>query len=80
MNNCRMSYFLTECGLAPGVKLNCTDNGFINVQWNAPDSDCPVVNCKAYLICDNGNTLYHDQVHSIYKYYEIMYLLISKSN
>jgi len=62
MNNiARTSYFLIECGLAPVVWLNCTDNGFVHAQWNA--SGCPQLDCRAYLICDNGTTLYHDQVH-----------------
>jgi len=69
MNNiarisCKSILFLTECGVAPVVKLNCTDNGFVNVKWNAPG--CSQRDCKANLICDNGTALFHDKVHSMY--------------
>jgi len=65
MNNCmniRILFFI-ECGVSPVVRLNCSDNGIVHVRWDVPDC---LIGCSAYLLCDNGTTLYHEQV-SLYK-------------
>ena len=53
--------FLTECGLAPTVRLNCTDNGAAHVQWEASEPGCQY-DCKAYWTCVNGIPIHHNEV------------------
>ena len=55
-----MSIFLTECGLAPDVTLNCS-GGFAQVKWNASVSGCEF-DCKANWTCVNETSTHREEV------------------
>ena len=65
INGLNSYIFFTECGLAPTVKLNCTD-GLAHVDWAPSEPHCHF-NCEAHWTCENiavTTHLHTDQVTS----------------